>query len=92
MIRPPVWMRLQVYKKDRRTGLWLPLFLLWPVVLAVLLILSPLILIAVVVLWPFGWGEWVVRVLGAAGRIVCSLRGLRVDIQNRYQTLYISVV
>jgi hypothetical protein len=92
MIRPPVWMRLQICEKNRRIGLWLPLFLLWPVALALLIILSPLILIAVLVLWPTGWGEWVLKILGAAGRIVCSLRGLRVDIQNQYQTVYISVV
>lgn len=95
MNRPPMLMHMQIYNKDRRIGLWLPLFLLWPLALVLLIILSPLILIAVMVLWVIGWGDWAlsaVKALGAAGGCVCAMRGLRVDVQNRYQTVSISVV
>ena len=95
MKRPPMWMRIQIYKKDRRIGLWLPLFLLWPLALVVLIILSPLILIAVLVLWVIGWGNWAlmaIKALGAAGGCMYAMRGLKVDVQNRYQTVYISVI
>ena len=30
---PPVWMRLRIHNEDTRFGLWLPLFLLIPVVI-----------------------------------------------------------
>lgn len=92
MKRPPMLMRLRFYDGDRGFGLWLPLFLLLPLVLVVLFILSPLILVAVLVLWPSGWGKWGMLSLLAAFRVFCSMRGLKVDIQNRHQCVYISVV
>jgi hypothetical protein len=92
MNRPPTWMRIEVQGKRRGFGLWLPLFLLLPLALVVLIILSPLILIAVLVLLPSGRGIWALRVLRAAFGVFCSLRGLRIDIQGRHQSVYISVV
>jgi hypothetical protein len=92
MRRPPLWMRLRFRNRTRDFRLWLPLFLLLPLALVVLIILSPLILIALLVLWPTGWAEWALRVLGTAGGIFCAMRGLEVDIQNREQNVYISIV
>jgi hypothetical protein len=91
MNRPPAWIRIKI--KGERGGfrLWLPLFLLLPLALVVLIILSPLILIAVLILWPSGWGKWSLSVLRAAYNVFCSLRGLKVDIQGRRETVYISV-
>jgi hypothetical protein len=92
MKRPPMLMHLEVQGENKRFGLWLPLFLLLPLALLVLIILSPLILIAVLILWPSGWGKWALLVIRAAFGILCSLHGLRVDIQDRHQCVYISVV
>lgn len=71
--------------------MWLPLFLLLPLALVVFIILSPLILLAVIILWPSGWGKWALSVLRAAYNVFCSLRGLKVDIQSRRETVYISI-
>lgn len=92
MKRPPMLMHVKIQGENRGFGLWLPLFLLLPLALVVFIILSPLILIAVLVLWPSGWGERALLVLKAAFEVFCSMRGLRVDIQGRHQYVYISVV
>ncbi len=92
MSRPPMWMHIKVQGEHRRFGLWLPLFLLLPLALVVLIILSPLILIAVIILWPSGRGKWALFVLRAAYQVFFSLRGLRIDVQGRHQSVYISVV
>ena len=92
MNRPPMLMHVKIQNEDRRFGLWLPLFLLLPLALVVLIILSPLILIAVLVLWPSGWGRWAWIALQAAFMSFWSLRGLKVDIQNDNQYVYVSVV
>jgi hypothetical protein len=91
---PPMWLRLRIRNERARFGLWLPLFLLWPVVLVFLLALSPLILIAILVLWPSGWGKLVWLALRSLGSIICALHGLRVDIASaeRNEIVYISVV
>ena len=65
---------------------------LLPLALVVLIILSPLILIGVILLWPSGRGKWALFVLPAAFRVFCSLRGLRIDIQSGRESVYISVV
>jgi len=92
MKRPPLWMRMRIHNEDTKFGLWLPLFLIFPVALVVLIILSPLILIAILVLWPLGWGKTALLIIPAAWRVFCSLRGLKVDIQGRNETVYFSVV
>jgi hypothetical protein len=92
MNRPPVWMHLRFKNEGRKFGLWLPLFLLIPLALVALIILSPLILITILVLWALGWGKPAVMFVPAVWRIFCSMRGLQVDVQNRHQCVYISVV
>ncbi|MBM3157912.1 MAG: hypothetical protein FJ004_11605 [Chloroflexi bacterium] len=92
MNRPPTWMHIRIQGERRGFGLWLPLFLLLPLALVVLIILSPLILISVLILLPGGRALWALRVLRAAFGVFCSLRGIRIDIQSRYQSVYISVV
>lgn len=92
MNRPPMLMHVRVRNESTNFGLWLPLFLLIPVVLVVLIILSPLILIAVLVLWPSGWGKLALLTLRAAIVSFCALRGLKVDVHNPRESVFISVV
>lgn len=96
MNRPPLWMRLQIQNrdKDKDFGLWLPLFLLIPVAVVVFIILSPLILIAAIILWPSGWGKITLLSIPAAARLYCSIRGLQVNVRSarRGEQVYISVV
>jgi hypothetical protein len=88
---PPLWIRLKFREDGGGFGLWFPMFLLWPVALAILIILAPLILLAVLILWPTGWGKWILQILGNVYTIVCALRGLKVDIKNERQIVYITV-
>ena len=92
MKRPPMLMHVKIRGEEREFGLWLPLFLLLPLALVVFIILSPMILIAVLILWRSGWGKRALLVLKAACEVFCSMRGLRVDVQSSYQCIYISVV
>ena len=92
MKRPPILMHVKIQGEEREFGLWLPLFLLLPLALVVFIILSPLILIAVLVLWPSGWGKRALLILRAAFEVFCSMRGLRVDVRSGHQCVYISVV
>ena len=66
MNRPPMLMHLKFQSENGKFGLWLPLFLLIPLALVVLIILSPLILIAIL-----GQSIWniiiVISVLGWMG-------------------------
>jgi len=83
---PPMAMRMKIFQPGRRINLWLPLFIIVPVVLviasALFLVLLPFVLVASFVFGRFGllrkfFFFWpVVGCLAAA-------RGLEVDIKKR---------
>lgn len=92
MRRPPMLMRLRIQGEERGFGLWLPLFLVLPVALVVFIVLSPLMLVATVILWPSGWGKKAMLSLKAAVEVFWSMRGLDVDVHSGRQRVSISVV
>ena len=60
--------------------------------LVVFIVLSPLILVAVVILWPSGWGRKAISTLKAAVEVFWSMRGLEVDVHSGRQCVSVSVV
>ena len=92
MKRPPVLMHMKIQGERRGFGLWLPLFLVLPLALVVFIILSPLIVVATIILWPSGWGKRALSSLRAAVEIFWSMRGLSVDVHSGRQRVSISVV
>lgn len=92
MKRPPMLMHLRIERERRGFGLWLPLFLLLPLALVVFIILSPLILVATIVLWPSGWGKRALLTLRASVDIFCSMRDLGIDVHSGRQSVSMTVV
>ena len=92
MKRPPMLMHMRIQGERRGFGLWLPLFLLLPLALVVFIILSPLILVATIVLWPSGWGKRALLTLRGSVDIFFSMRGLGIDVHSGRQSVSISVV
>jgi hypothetical protein len=92
MKRPPMLMHVRIQGEERGFGLWLPLFMLLPLALVVFIILSPLILVSVLVLWPSGWGKRALLFSSGALEIFCAMRGLMVDVRSGHQIVSISVI
>jgi hypothetical protein len=82
MSKLPVLMRVQVRGENRGVNLWLPLFIIFPIVAVILLVLLPFMLLAAVILWPFGWGGLLVGIIPAVARCICAMPGLKVDVEN----------
>jgi len=89
---PPTLMHIKIKSKDANFSFWLPLFLLFPLVLVIFLILSPFMLIAIIVLWETRWRRMAIFSLGAAFLALWHLRGLKVDVQGPKESVYISVI
>jgi hypothetical protein len=92
---PPMLMHLKIKKEKADFELWLPLFLLFPLALVILIILSPLIIIGILVLLMLGqerWVEWGLRCLWVAIVSSWALRGLQVDVQGRKGTVQVTIV
>jgi len=92
MKRPPMLMHMRIQGERRGLSLWLPLFLVLPLALVVFIILSPLILVGTIILWPSGWGKRALFSLRAAIEIFWSMRGLSIDVHSGRQCVLISVV
>ncbi len=105
MKRPPMLVRVQVGGEERKFRLWLPLFLLVPLALLLLIVLSPLILVAIVIVRLTGRGRrlWQVartslgilcsvRGIRAAFDVLCSMPGLRIDVCNSKERVYVSII
>jgi hypothetical protein len=88
----PMLMHVRIRNRENDFGLWLPLFLMAPLVLVILLALSPLILIALIVLTWMGWGRMVWLGIKLGFVTLWNLHGLKVDVQNPKETVFISIV
>ena len=89
MMFPPSILRVRVLDDDSRVNLWIPLVLIWPLVVAVYLLLLPFVLVAALLTWPSGRGRLILMGGPALFRLYCALRGLRVDVREPNQSVLI---
>ena len=83
MNRPPLIIRLSIPLRNGTLRLWLPLFLIYPFLAVFALVLLPLVIIAALLLWPMGWSRTIILVGPYLFRVICALRGLEINIQQR---------
>ena len=85
---PPMvmWIRFRWF------GLWIPLFLLWPIVLALWLLFLPLVMIGMAVTGRISRFWKVIQLSFAAYETVCATRGLRVEVRNDRTTFQIFLI
>ena len=83
MRRPPAILRLSLTRADgRQWGVWLPLFLLWPVAAVVVVAAAPLWLLAGAFWWAAGRGRGVIVMPWRWAAAAFSLSGLLVEIEG----------
>lgn len=91
MIWPPSGLHLRIRSQRRHFRLWLPLFLIWPLMAVIFLALSPLILVLAIILWPSGMGKPLLLAGPVLFRVFCSLRGLEVNVEQPSERVLISI-
>lgn len=90
MILPVSLMRIRVVEGGRKkVNLWLPILLVWPLVLALMVALAPVVLVLCIV-WPKGRPFVLAgpRILGACW----SLRGFQIRVRDGGDQVDISFV
>ena len=91
---PPMLMHVRIKNKDTDFGIWIPLVLIAIIVFAVLIALSPFIILAFIIMLMCGAERWVrLTVLGLWTIIVSSwaLKGLEVNVQHLNDLVIVSV-
>ncbi|MFW5813252.1 MAG: hypothetical protein ACOCXC_02905 [Fibrobacterota bacterium] len=77
----PMFIKIRMQNEEgKRFGFWLPLFLLWPILLIPLLILLLFALIAEIFTAPRGIHPFLMLV--GLGRLLAAMRGTYVDIRS----------
>jgi hypothetical protein len=92
MTLPPSIMRIHIGETEKGFRLWLPIFLLWPIVLLAAVLLAPFVLVGAILLWPKGWGRPLLLAGPLLLGLVFALRGLKIDVVDGSQRVYISFV
>ncbi len=89
---PPLLLRLDIAKteKHRHTVLWLPIFLAWLILAAILLAISPVIILAALVALPFGWARTVLLIIPLVCNVICNLHGMEINIERKDSVLFLS--
>jgi uncharacterized membrane protein len=58
----PMIMRIHIVEANKKkVGLILPIFLVWLLLLPFILILTPIVFLAALILWPSGYGKTILR-------------------------------
>ena len=89
MMFPPSMLRVRVLDEDSRVSLWIPLIVLWPLVLALYVLLLPCIVVTAIVTWRNGWGKTILFGVPFLFRLYCDLRGLKVDVMGPKESVLI---
>ena len=92
MTWPPAILRLRVCGgSGQRVRLWIPLFLLWPLALALALLALPILLVAALVTRRGSRPRRIVRALPAIWPAICAARGLLVDVEDAEHSVHIAL-
>ena len=89
---PPAILRFRIVKnKRRKVALWLPIFLLWPPLFLLFVASLPLILVLGLAFWWHPKARMAVRSIVPVLRIICSLRGFKIDVKNEGEQVFIKI-
>lgn len=83
MILPPSILRVRSRRPGRRNrNLWVPLILIWPLAVAVWLVLLPGLTVLALLLWKTGAGRPLLLGAPKLFGLFCRLRGLSIHVES----------
>ena len=79
----PVWIRIRVVEKNqKKVNLAIPLFLIWLLLLPFLMLAALLLILAALILWPWGYGKTLVAFIPMVLFLIWSMSGLHVQVEG----------
>ena len=88
---PPMFLRLRVQGDKRRIRLWIPVILLWPLVVVVVLLGTPVALLVAAHSGHRARSRSVLLAGPLLLYVLASLRGLRCDVVSGEDRVFISI-
>lgn len=79
----PLIMRIHIVEEHKKkVGLILPFFLVWLLLLPFIILLTPLVLLAALMIWPSGYGKTLLRAGPAVFSVISSLSNLHIQVEK----------
>ena len=79
----PMIIRIHVVEENKKkVGLILPFFLVWLLLLPFIIILTPLVLLAALILWPSGYGKTILRTGPTLFSVLSALSNLHIQVEK----------
>ena len=86
----PMILKLRVREKNgKRFFIWLPLFLVWIIILPLLLIPIPFLALAALIMWPSGKGPVIFHGYLTIFKLIGCLSDLEINIESVNSTFFI---
>lgn len=93
---PPYLLKIRLENEDHAFTLWLPLFLIGPVVLifllAIFVIILPFALLSIIFTWELGWGRTLFLLIPSSYRLFTQLPGLHLDVAGNNGRIYVAFI
>jgi len=86
----PLLMRLKVSRNPKGHGLLLPIFLVWILLFALLIVLFPFVLVAALITWRSGQGKWLLLTYPLLVSVLFHLSGLHIEVEHPEQNVLIA--
>ena len=88
----PIWIRIRVVEKNqKKANLAIPLFLIWLLLLPFLMLAALLLIVAALVLWPWGYGKTLVAFIPLILFLIWSMPGLHIQVEGKEKNILVSI-
>jgi hypothetical protein len=92
----PLILKLNIKRKDscdqEGFNLWLPLFLIWLIALPPILLLTPIIMLAALFLWPTGKGRYILFLYLAVFGLIWHMSEIEIEIQSDKKIVCLNLI
>jgi hypothetical protein len=79
----PMIMRIHIVEGNKKkVRLILPLFLVWLLLLPFIILLTPFVLLAALILWPSGYGKTILGAGPALYSVISALSNLHIQVEG----------
>jgi hypothetical protein len=89
----PMLLKFRLPRREKKPlTLYFPIFLVWLLLLAIGIALSPLLILIGILTWCSGYGKMFILALPMFFSVLWHLKGLMVDVESHESTFYLSFI
>jgi hypothetical protein len=89
----PMILKIKIPRADKQqVNIYLPLFIVWLILLPILILLLPLYLFIVLISWMKGYGRLTVMFIPMLIEVIWNLKDLKIEVRDKNSYVYLSFI